>query len=64
MTLSNQVAQPHDTQRTAHTPVSPEAAPHVRRSSWNPAWGWAVFALVVLVAMVIAFVFGGNQDYS
>jgi hypothetical protein len=64
MILSNHVAQPHDAQRMANTPVSPDAAPHVRRRSWNPAWGWAVFALVVLVAMVIAFVFGGNQDYS
>jgi hypothetical protein len=65
MIQPNRTERSPDAQRMPNTPVSGgEAAPPHRRREWNPAWGWALFALVVLVAMGIAILFGGNQDYS
>lgn len=65
MTQPTHIERSPDAQRTPNAPVNQnQAAPHDQRREWNPAWGWGVFALVVLVAMAIAFLFGGNQDYS
>jgi hypothetical protein len=44
-----------------HTDPAQQRAPG---RGWNPAWGWALLALAVLVTATLGVMFGGGQDYS